>query len=82
MEKTQFLAHFGPILPIFGAKKISCKMSCLTAQGILASCQNSEKIIKTQFQENAWIDGRTDRRTDPVLSDPTGYHRGSKKLNK
>ena len=28
----------------------------------------------TQFQENAWIDGRTDI---PYLQDPSGYRRGS-----
>ena len=36
-----------------------------------------------QFQENDWTDRSTERRmegcTDPILWDPSGYRRGSKK---
>ena len=45
--KTLFLAHFGAIFPIFGAKKIFSENSGLsrtTSYAILAPCQNLEKI--------------------------------------
>ena len=31
----------------------------------------------TQFPENARTDRRTEGQTDPILQDPSGYHRGS-----
>ena len=56
---------FCPIFPIFWAKKIFPKnpaLSSTTSHGILASCQNLEKLM-TQFQENTWTD-RTEGQTE------------------
>ena len=47
--------------------------------------QHHAKIFKKiiQLQKNAWIDGwkegRAEGRTDPILEEPSGYHRGSNK---
>ena len=32
-----------------------------------------------QLQENTWAEGQTERRTDQILQDPSGYRRGSNK---
>ena len=56
---------FCPIFPIFWAKKIFPKnpaLSSTTSHGILAPCQNLEKLM-TQFQENTWTD-RTEGQTE------------------
>ena len=86
------MAHFGPIFPILGVKKIfpeNPALSCTTSHGILAPCQISKKIM-IEFQENTWTEGqrgggtegwrveRTEVRTDPILQDPSGYHQVSK----
>ena len=66
LKKPCFLAHFRPILPILGAKKIFLQnpaLSRTTSHGILAPCENLEKLM-TQFQENARTDGRKDGRMD------------------
>ena len=44
------MAHFGPIFPILRAKKFFPKtpaLSCTTSHGLLAPCQNLEKINDT-----------------------------------
>ena len=67
------MAHFGPIFPIFGAKKIfpeNLALSRTTSHGILALCQNLEKINNTiprkhlERQKDGRTDGRIDGRTD------------------
>ena len=71
---------FCPIFPIFGAKKFFPKnpaLSRTTSHGILAPCQNLEKVNDTIPRKcpDKWKDGRTDRRmegwmegrTDPIL---------------
>ena len=56
-------------------------LSRTTSHGILALCQNLEKLM-TQFQENVQTDRRTEGQlevpTDHMLSDPSDYHQGSK----
>ena len=55
-KKTLFLAHFGHIFPIFGAKQIflvNLALSRTASYGFLAPCQNLEKVNDT-------IEGRTD----------------------
>ena len=59
-----FWIHF----PNFGGKKIFPENPALprtTLYEFLAPCQNLEKLM-IQFQENAWTDGRTEGRTDPI----------------
>ena len=69
MEKTSFLAHFGPFLPIFGAMKIFLKIPALsrtTSRGFLSPCQKLEKTndqIATKLPDrrtDIWKYGRTD----------------------
>ena len=70
LKKTLFLAHFGLIFPILRAKKFS---PGTTSHGILATCQNLEKINNTipRKRRDRWKDGRKDRqkdgRTDSIL---------------
>ena len=72
IEKTLLLAHFRPIFPILGAKKIfpeNPALSHTTSNGILVPCQNLEKIDDTipRKRPDRRKDGRkhgtTDRRT-------------------
>ena len=56
---------FWPIFPILGAKKIfpeNPALSCKTSHGILAPCQNLEKINNTSPRKrlNRWEDRRTE----------------------
>ena len=72
-SKKTFLAHFGPIFPILREKK-NCPenlaLSRTTSHGIIAPCQNLEKIKDTiprkqlGRQEDRWKDGRTEVRMD------------------
>ena len=66
--KNLFLAQFGPIFPILWAKKFSQKiqLSCTTSHGILAPCQNFEKINDTipRKLRDRWKDERRERRTN------------------
>ena len=64
-KKTLFLAHFGPISPIFGPKKIFLEnpaLSHTTSYGFLAPCQNLEKVNDTIQRKRP--DRKKDRRTD------------------
>ena len=57
-----FLSNF----PILGAKNFFLEklaLSCKTSHGILAPCQNLEKLM-TQFRENVQTDGRTEGRIE------------------
>ena len=69
--KKPFLAHFGSIFPILGAKKIFLEnpaLSCTPSYGFLASCQNLEKVNDTiQRKRTDRQDGRADGWTDPIL---------------
>ena len=50
LKKTLFWGHFGPIFLILGAKKFfpeNPALSRKTSHGILAPCQNLEKINDT-----------------------------------
>ena len=60
LKKNLFLVHFGLIFPILGVKKFS---PGTTSHGILALCQNLEKINNTipRRRRDRWKDGRTDR---------------------
>ena len=66
---------FCPIFPIFGAKKIFPKnpaLSRTTSHGILAPCQNLEKINDTiprkhLDRQDRRSDRRMEGRTDPIL---------------
>ena len=65
IQKTLFLAHFGPIFTIIGAKKIvqeNPALSHATSYGFLAPCQNLEKVSDTI--QRKCPDRRKDRRTD------------------
>ena len=69
IEKTLLLAHFGPIFLILGAKKIfreNPALSHTTSNGILAPCQNLEKIDDTipRKRPDRRKDGRKDGSTD------------------
>ena len=78
-KKTLFLAHFGFIFPIFGAKKIFLENPALshkTSYGFLVRCQNLEKFYDTI--QRKCPDRRKEGQTDPISCDPSGYHRGSK----
>ena len=62
-----FLAHFGLIFPILGPKRnfhLNPTLSRTTSHGILASCQNIEKIndIIPRKHSDKWKDGRTEGR--------------------
>ena len=75
IEKTQFLIHCGSISPIFGSKKLPQKiwLSHTTSHGIVAPCQNLEKINDTiprkclDRRKDGRTDGGTERQTDPIL---------------
>ena len=71
---------FWPIFPILGVKNFfleNLALSRTTSHGILAPCQNLEKVNDTIPRKcpDRWKDGRTDRRmegwmegrTDPIL---------------
>ena len=62
--KTLFLAHFWLIPPNFGSKNFfpeNLTPSFTTSCGYLIPCQNAEKKLMIQFQENAWTEGWTKR---------------------
>ena len=66
IEKILFFAHFWPIFPIFGAKKIFPEYPALprtTSHGILAPCQISEKANDAipRKRLDKWTNGKTDR---------------------
>ena len=66
-----FLAHFGSIYPIFGAKKIFVENPALahtTSNGFLAPCQNLEKVNDTLQGKRP--DRRKVRRTDRRMDRP------------
>ena len=76
LKKPLFQVHFGPIFPVLGAKKIfpeNPALSRTTSLGILAPCQNLEKIKDTTHRR---MEGRMEGRTDPILQGPSGYCRG------
>ena len=63
-----FLAHFGSIYPIFGAKKIFVENPALahtTSNGFLAPCQNLEKVNGTIQRKcpNRRTEGQKDGQT-------------------
>ena len=75
-KKTLFLAHFGSIFPIFGAKKNFLEnpaLSPTTSYGFLAPCQNLEKINDIiqrkcpERQKDGRTEGWTEGQTDPIL---------------
>ena len=71
------MAHF----PYFLGKKMFLKnlaLSRTTSYGFLTPWQNLKQLI-IQFQRNARTDWQTDGRTDPILQDPSVFHRGSNK---
>ena len=64
MEKTSFLAHFGPFLAILGALRIFLENLALsqTSRGFLAPCL---KLKKTNDQiPRKLLERRTDTQTD------------------
>ena len=68
-NKNLFFAHFGPIFPIFGAKKIFLEnpvLSRTALYGFLAPCQNLEKVNDTiqRKRPDRRKEGRTDERTE------------------
>ena len=84
--KKPFLAHFRPFFTILGQKKLFPENPALSRTNLyefLAPCQISEKtndaIPRKRLDRRT--DGRTERRTDPILQDTYGYHRGSKNEN-
>ena len=59
---------FWPISPIFGTKKMFLEnpaVSCTTSYGLLAVCQNLEKVNNTI--QRKYPDRRMEGRTDPIL---------------
>ena len=72
--KKPFLAHFEPTFQFWGEKKISQKiwLSHTTSHGILAPCQNLEKINDTFLRKypDRWKDWRTDRTDRPYFIGP------------
>ena len=80
MEKTLLLTHFGPILPVLGAKKIfpeNPALSRTTSHGILASCQNFEKIKDTILRKHLdrGKDGRKDGQNNGQKDGQTLFYR-------
>ena len=77
------MAHFGPSFPILGAKKILTEnpaLSRTTSHGILAPCQNLEKINDTILRKHQTDGGRMDGRTDrPYLIGPFQLPQGVQK---
>ena len=70
---------FCPIFPIFGAKKIFLKnpaLSRTTSHGILAPCQNLEKINNTIPRKHLDREknGQTDRWKDRLKDEQTLFH--------
>ena len=64
-KKPCFLAHFGSIFPIFGAKKTFSEnpaLSRTTSYEFLAPCQNLENVNDTIQRKR--LDRRKDGRTD------------------
>ena len=64
---------FCPIFPIFGAKKIFPKnpaLSCTTSHGILATCQNLEKINDTIPKKTPGQTGQKVRQKDEWADRP------------
>ena len=69
-----FLTHFGPIFPIFGAKKVlpenpALSRTTTTSHGILVPCQILEKINDKILRKSPdrRKDGDTEGRTDTIL---------------
>ena len=63
-----FLAHFGPIFPIFEAKKFFLEnpaLSRTTSYGSLTPCQNLGKVNDTIQRKRP--DRRKDGQTGPIL---------------
>ena len=80
-RKPCFCPIFGPFSQILGQKSFFPENSALsgtTSYGFLEPNQNSEKLM-IKFQENVRTEGRTEGRTELILSDPSGYLRGSNK---
>ena len=74
------MTHFGPIFPILGAKKIFLEnpaLSHITWNGILAPCQNLEKINHTIPRKHLdrGKNGQTDRWKDRLKDEQTLFHR-------
>ena len=66
LKKNLFLAHFGPIFPIFLGKRFSRKIWLRQAQLHMGSQHHDkfQKKLMMQFQENSWTDGRTEGQKD------------------
>ena len=57
------MAHFWSVFPNFAAKIFfpeNLALSQTASFGFLVPCQNSEKKINIQFQEDAWSEGQTE----------------------
>ena len=76
LKKTLFLANFGSIFPIFGAKKTFLENTALsntTSYGFLAPCQNLEKVNDTiqrkrlGRRKDIRMEGQAEGQTDPIL---------------
>ena len=54
IKKTLFLFSLGSFSQFLEQKKISKKITlpCTSPHGFLATCQNTEKKLKIQFQKN------------------------------
>ena len=54
LKKTLFLFSLGSFSQFLEQIKISKKitLSCTSSHGFLATCENTEKKLKIQFQEN------------------------------
>ena len=79
------MAKFCSIFPILGAKKMfpeNLTLSSTTSYGFIAPCQNLEKKLMIQFQENAWTDGRTRRTERPYFVGPFWLLPGIQKWSK
>ena len=76
---------FWPIFPNLGQKKKKCSQNIRLCHAQLhMSFQHHTKFQKKlmiQFHENAWTEGWTERRTDPILQDPSSYCWGSNNVD-
>ena len=72
LKKTLFLANFGSIFPIFGAKKTFLENTALsntTSYGFLAPYQNLEKVNDAIQRKplGKRMEGQAEGQTDPIL---------------
>ena len=81
LKKPCFWPILGPFSQFWGKKIFpeNPALSRTTSYEFLATCQISEKTNDTIPRKR--LDRRTEGRTDPILQDPSGYHRGLNKYS-